>query len=161
VRLLHREHPGPGRCLTRVSEKSKLLRVTRRAVVSLVSSLLFLGAGCGGDGDGGVTVGDPVAGKAVFEQQGCGNCHTFTAAGSTRNQGPNLDEVVRRYDAAFIRESIVDPEAYVEKGAGGSIGSDKIYRDIMPAFGPNPETEQNRLTDQQIADLIGFLTQGQ
>jgi mono/diheme cytochrome c family protein len=149
-------------CLTRVSEKSKLLRVTRRVgVVSLVCSLLFLGAGCGGDGDGGVTVGDPVAGKAVFEQQGCGNCHTFTAAASNRNQGPNLDEVVRRYDAAFIRESIVDPEAFVEKGVEGSIGGDRIYRDIMPAFGPNPETEQNRLTDQQIADLIGFLTQGQ
>ena len=104
-------------------------------------------------------VGDPIAGKVVFEQQGCGNCHTFAAAGSNRNQGPNLDEVVRRYDAALIRESIVDPAANLKKGAGGSIGGDGSYQDIMPPFGPNPETEENRLTDQQLADLVSFLTQ--
>ncbi len=107
-----------------------------------------------------VAVGDPVAGKAVFEQQGCGNCHTFAAAGSTHNVGPNLDEAVRRYDAAFVRESIVDPQAYIERGAGGSIGGDRSYNDIMPAFGPTSDLGANRLTDQQIADLVSFLTQG-
>ncbi len=131
--------------------------MSRAGGVSLVCALLVL-AGCGGDGDGEVAVGDPIGGKVVFDQQGCGNCHTFAAAGSNRNNGPNLDEVVRRYDAAFIRESIVDPAAYIEKGVGGSIGGDRSYADIMPAFGPNPDTEANRLTDEQVADLVSFLT---
>ena len=144
------------------------MTVKRTPVLLGVAALAALGTGCGGDGGGGgevavsdpvVVVGDPVAGKAVFEQQGCGNCHTFAAAGSNRNIGPNLDEVVRRYDAAFVRESIVDPQAYVERGAGGSIGGDKSYKDIMRAFGSNAEIDENRITDQQIADLVSFLTQ--
>ena len=140
--------------------------MTRAGGVSFVSALLFSVAGCGGDGDGGggatseVAVGDPKRGKVVFEQQGCGNCHTFDAAESTKNQGPNLDEVARRYDAAFIRESIVDPASYIEKGVGGSIGGDTSYRNIMLRLGPDPETEANRLTDAQLADLVSFLTQG-
>ena len=137
-----------------------MLPAMRRARgVTLVCALLFVVTGCGGDGDDEVTVGDPIAGKVVFEQQGCGNCHTLAAVGSNRNVGPNLDEVVRRYDAAFIEESIVNPAAYLEKGSGGSIGGERSYQDIMPPFGPNPETEANRLTDQQVADLVSFLTQ--
>ena len=134
-------------------------------LLAVTCASLFLGAGCGGDGAGGESagrsaVGDPVAGKTVFEQQGCGNCHTFAAAGSTKNQGPNLDEVARRYDAPFIRESIVDPSAYIEKGVSGSIGGGTSYRNIMLAFGSNPDTEANRLTEQQMADLVSFLTEG-
>ncbi len=139
------------------------MTVRRMLLLLAVAALAALGTECGGDGDREVTVavavGDPVAGKAVFEQQGCGNCHTFEAAGSTKNQGPNLDEVARRYDAAFIRQSIVDPSAYIEKGVSGSIGGDTSYRDLMLSYGPNPTTEANRLTDQQLADLVGFLTQ--
>ena len=127
----------------------------------MVCALLVAGCGSDGDGDGGGegAVGDPTRGKVVFAQQGCGNCHTFAAAGSSKNTGPNLDEVARRYDAAFIRESIVDPAAYLEKGVSGSIGGDASYRNIMLPFGPNPVTEANRLTEQQLADLVGFLTQ--
>jgi mono/diheme cytochrome c family protein len=133
-------------------------------IVSLGFALLVLAAGCGQDGAGSDTgsgeaaVGDPKRGAVVFSEQGCGNCHTFAAAGSTKNQGPNLDDVASRYDAAFIRQSIVDPSAYIERGAEGSIGGDRSYRNIMLAFGPNPTTEANRLTEQQLADLVGFLT---
>ena len=35
--------------------------------------------------------GDPVAGKAVFAAQGCGVCHTLSAAGTAGQVGPNLD----------------------------------------------------------------------
>lgn len=31
-------------------------------------------------------------GKAVFETAGCGGCHTLSAAGSSGNVGPNLDD---------------------------------------------------------------------
>ena len=36
--------------------------------------------------------GDPVAGKAVFLREGCGNCHTLAAAGTNGSYGPNLDQ---------------------------------------------------------------------
>jgi mono/diheme cytochrome c family protein len=126
--------------------------------------LIVLAAGCGGGGGGATTaaapVGDPVAGKTLFEQQGCGNCHTFEAAGSTKNQGPNLNEVAGRYEAPFIRQSIVDPMAYIEKGVSGSIGGAKPYRPVMPTYGSEAPTDANRLSDQQLADLVSFIEQG-
>ena len=35
--------------------------------------------------------GDATAGKAVFAAQGCGQCHTLSAAGTSGTVGPNLD----------------------------------------------------------------------
>ena len=66
--------------------------------------------------------GGPGAGKAVFAANGCGACHTLKAAGSAGKLGPDLDKLVA--DAAragkpldaFIHESIVNPDAYIEKG---------------------------------------------
>ena len=93
-------------------------------------------------------------------EQGCGNCHTFKAAGTTRNIGPNLDKVAAKYDEAFIRESIVDPNAYIEKGVAGSIGGDTEYGTEMGSYGPDAELEVNRLTEQDLADLVAYLTSG-
>jgi mono/diheme cytochrome c family protein len=89
--------------------------------------------------------GDPAAGKEVFLAQGCGNCHTFSAGGSTGAVGPNLDEVLKGKDAAFIRESIVDPNKQIAKG-----------------YAPNvmPRDFGQKLTPKQIDDLVAFLTQG-
>ena len=42
-----------------------------------------------------VAGGGPAAGKAVFEAQGCGACHTFKAAGATGKVGPDLDNIVQ------------------------------------------------------------------
>jgi cytochrome c oxidase subunit 2 len=64
----------------------------------------------------------PGAGKAVFTSNGCGACHTLKAAGATGKIGPDLDNLPA--DAAragkpleaFVRESIVNPDAYIEKG---------------------------------------------
>ena len=69
-------------------------------------------------GGGGATA----AGKKAFDDNGCGACHTLVAAGSTGKIGPDLDKL-KAYAAAahqpldaFIRESIIKPNAYVEKG---------------------------------------------
>jgi mono/diheme cytochrome c family protein len=125
--------------------------------------LVVLGAGCGGgDGDGEqgeATAGDPARGKEIFLASGCGACHTFTAAGTSRNVGPNLDEAAKMYPAEFMRESIVDPKAFIEKGTSGSIGGDQEYGTAMPAYGPE-ELAQQKLSEQQIADLVAFLTTG-
>ena len=88
------------------------------------------------------STGDPAAGKAVFVSQNCGSCHTFSAAGSTGAVGPNLDDALKGKAAAFVRESIVDPNKQIAKG---------FQPNIMPAdFG-------QKLTPKQIQDLVAFL----
>lgn len=82
----------------------------------LVAGLLGATSGCGGKGGGvGLATGDPDAGKTVFESQGCVHCHTFAAAGSIRNAGPNLDEAARRYPAEF--QELADLVAFIENRA--------------------------------------------
>ncbi len=89
--------------------------------------------------------GDPAAGEQVFNAQGCGSCHAFSAAGSSGSVGPDLDEALKGKDAAFVRESIVDPNKEIATGFPPS---------VMPGnFG---ET----LTPEQLDDLVAFLQTG-
>jgi mono/diheme cytochrome c family protein len=92
--------------------------------------------------------GDPAAGAALFKSQGCGGCHTFKAAGTNGNVGPDLDKLPQYAKTAnrgsladFTHESIANPSAYIEKG----------YPNAMPNFGQT-------LSDKQIADLVAYLT---
>ncbi len=128
----------------------------RKVGTALLAVLGLAATGCGGGET--VETGSPARGAAVFATQGCGNCHTFAAAKSIRNVGPNLDQVVERYDADFIRTSLVDPQAYIEAGSGGSIGGEKRYQQIeMPSFGPDAELGENQISDQDIEDLVAYL----
>lgn len=76
---------------------------------------------------GGATSGP--AGLAVFQQFGCGGCHTLKPAGATGTTGPDLDNL-KQYAVqahrgtltAFIKESIVNPGAYIQPG----------YQNLMP-----------------------------
>jgi cytochrome c oxidase subunit 2 len=87
------------------------------------------------------------AGRAVFEEQGCGSCHTFTPAGTSANAGPNLDELPELARRAgrpleeFVRQSIVEPDAYVERGFGANV---------------MPETYA-QLPEQQLDALVQYL----
>lgn len=62
------------------------------------------------------------SGKAVFANNGCAACHTFAAAGAKGKVGPDLDKLREEAQRAgqpleqFIRQSIVDPNAYLEPG---------------------------------------------
>ena len=89
--------------------------------------------------------GDPTAGKQVFVDQGCGSCHTFAAAGSSGSVGPDLDEALTGKDAAFVRESIVDPN-----------------KEIAQGYQPNvmPDDFGHTLTPKQVDDLVAFLQSG-
>ena len=88
--------------------------------------------------------GDPAAGKEVFASAGCVGCHTFKAAGSNATIGPDLDTALQGKDAAFVLESIVAPNDEITEG---------FQANIMPStFGES-------LSDQQLADLVAFLTQ--
>lgn len=81
-------------------------------------------------------------GKGVFLSTGCGSCHTFAAAGTRATIGPNLDTTLKGKSAAFVRQSIVDPNATIASGH---------QQDVMPT------TYQSQLTARQIADLVTFL----
>jgi cytochrome c oxidase subunit 2 len=89
-------------------------------------------------------------GLAVFNSNGCSGCHTFKPAGSSATTGPDLDNLpayARRAGkplALFVRESIVDPNAYIEKG---------YQPNIMPSTFKS-------LPKQQLDALVQFLTGG-
>ena len=95
---------------------------------------------------GGAAGGGP--GLAVFNNQGCSACHTFKPAGSSATTGPDLDNLAadaRRAGQpldAFVRESIIDPNAYIEKG---------YQPNIMPRT-------FKLLPKQQLDALVQFLT---
>jgi cytochrome c551/c552 len=138
-----------------------------RLFVAVLGGVILLQAACG-NGNGGELAeareADPARGLAVYAEMGCWTCHEFSAAtaaipGDARSVGPNLDEVARLYDADFIRESITDPGAYIEKGASGSIEGDEEYGTPMPAFGPDA-AEPRTLTEAQLADLVAFIVSG-
>ena len=87
-------------------------------------------------------------GKAVFLASGCSTCHTFKPAGSHGTIGPDLDtkpqadaKKAHMPLAAFVRESIVKPGAYISPG----------YPNVMPKnFG-------KKLTKTQLAALVSFI----
>jgi cytochrome c oxidase subunit II len=85
-----------------------------------------------------------VAGRAVFADNNCGSCHTLADAGTNGTVGPNLDDGLAGRDEAFVRTSIVDPEAEIADGYQGG---------IMP-----PNYEQTLAPDELDA-LVTYLTE--
>ena len=137
----------------------------RRAVLTLavLAGFAVLVAGCGGATTTTPTPktvigtvpkptavkGNAAAGKSVFASQGCGSCHTFAPAGSNGKVGPNLDNLAADAQKAnqgsledYTKTSIQDPNAYIVPG---------FPKGVMPTF--------SSLSDQQLADLVAFLTQ--
>ena len=142
----------------------------RIALGAVVLVLLGLATGCadgnesaGTSGTPTVLAGDPEGGKQVFLDHGCWQCHTVPSLeGETprpmRNIGPRLDLAGRTYDAPFIRRSIVEPRAYIEKGESGSIGGTVEYRTHMPTFGAAQDAPYH-MSEQQLADLVAFIVE--
>jgi cytochrome c oxidase subunit I len=73
------------------------------------------------------------AGKTVFADAGCGNCHTLAAAGAKGTVGPNLDQAKPGYALVVDR---------VTNGFGN-----------MPSF-------KGQLTTTQIQDVAAFVSGG-
>ena len=152
--LIPRRDPGfPGRNLRVFVLVAVLLVVAMLAAVELAGESHEEEAGGGteaaetqegGNGGDGAAAGDPAAGREVFTSAGCNTCHTLADAGATAQVGPNLDEVLRGQDAAFIHESIVNPNAMVAEG-----------------FPPNvmPGNYGEQLSEQELADLVAYLVQ--
>ncbi len=89
------------------------------------------------------------AGAAVFENNGCGGCHVFSPANSQGQVGPSLNELEQQARRAgkpledFVRESIVEPEAYLEPD----------YPNVMPkTFAQLPAEQLDALVQYLVGD---------
>jgi mono/diheme cytochrome c family protein len=74
----------------------------------------------------------------------CGICHALKAAGTSATTGPDLDEALAGEDAAFIQESIVDPNKEIAEG-------------FQP--GIMPQDFETTLTPQDLKGLVDYLLQ--
>jgi mono/diheme cytochrome c family protein len=88
-------------------------------------------------------------GKAIFLSAGCAACHTFKPAGATGKIGPDLDTTPEKDAkatnmalAAFVKESIVNPSAYLSPG----------YKNLMP------NTFASTLGAAKIDALVSYIT---
>ena len=91
----------------------------------------------------------PGAGLAVFNNNGCGGCHTFKPANSKGTVGPDLDDLSASAKKAgkplepFVRESIVDPNAYIAPGYSPN---------VMPkTFGTLPKSQLDALVQYLVS----------
>ncbi len=83
-------------------------------------------------------------GAQVFLAQGCGSCHTLAALPDVAigNVGPNLDEVLPGQTPKDVQNSIVDPNATIEKG--------------FPS-GVMPQNYGDVLSPKELQDLADYL----
>jgi cytochrome c oxidase subunit 2 len=84
-----------------------------------------------------------VAGKAQTGATACGTCHTLADAGTTGQVGPDLGKVLAGKDAAFIKQSIENPDAVIAPG---------FMKGIMP---PN---YRDTLSPAEIDALVAYLS---
>src|SRR5436305_12052027 len=88
-----------------------------------------------------------VSGATVFKNNPCGSCHTLKAAGTTGKIGPDLDKLPQYAQQAgqpieqFIHTSIVDPNAYTQKG---------YPKNVMPPFANLPKAQLDALVQYLI-----------
>jgi mono/diheme cytochrome c family protein len=116
-------------------------------VALAIVALLTVGVLAGGA----FAAGSPKAGKAVWNANGCGGCHTFKAAGSTGKVGPVITRAeiaasakrAKKTVPVYIRTSIVAPSAYTVKG---------FKKGLMPSYA--------RLSKKQLDDLVAFVQKG-
>ncbi len=132
-------------------------RVRPRCAIALVAgTLAVIGCGGGGSSGGGSSSSEstPAPGandaEQLFASNGCSGCHTLAKAGSNGTTGPNLDkQLVADAKAAgkpvpeFVRQSIVDPDAYIAKGYSAG---------VMPKdFG-------DKLSSEQLSALVDYIS---
>jgi cytochrome c oxidase subunit 2 len=72
-------------------------------------------------------------GKKLFAANGCGGCHKLAEAGSQGGVGPDLDNALKGKDAAFIKESIENPNAEIAKGFQPGIMPQNFKQTLQPS----------------------------
>ena len=111
----------------------------------ILLTIALLIAACGGDDSAGMSA-EAVEGSEIYQRAGCAACHGSNGEGGV---GPRLiglldseielqDGSVIVADEAYIRESIVDPQAKIRAG----------YEIAMP---------ENPLTDDEVEKVIEYI----
>ncbi len=87
-------------------------------------------------------------GEQIFTAAGCAGCHTLAKAKANGKIGPSLDNLKQAAQQlgkgkpdAYVRQSILDPNAVVVKGFPAG---------VMPPF-------KGKLSDQQVQALVSYL----
>ena len=107
----------------------------------------------GGGGSGDASEGGPAAsvnGAQLFTENGCGGCHQLARAKTSGQTGPSLDQLAAsarkngkgKSPEEYVREAIVDPNAFV-----------------VPGFpeGTMPQNFGKDLSPEQIDALVAYL----
>ncbi|MCL5976892.1 MAG: cytochrome c [Nitrospirae bacterium] len=84
----------------------------------------------------GVAVKELTEGQRVYQALTCSNCHMISGIGGTT--GPDLTNVGKNRDGAWLLGHFKDPKAYVPNSA-------------MPAYGHLSEKDLNALTDYMVS----------
>lgn len=110
-------------------------------LIALVFGLAACGGSSSGGGDDAAAAGDKLFHQAVIgTQAGCGTCHSVTP--DEVIVGPSLAGIATRGDEAYIRESILDPEAKLVDG--------------FPS-GTMPQVWGDELSDEQLDQIVAYL----
>src|SRR5690348_12007897 len=91
----------------------------RRTSAAANGSTPVGGGGHGGSGGQTASAGAKAIftnGKSATGATACGACHTLSDAGTSGTTGPDLDQVLKGQNAAFIKQSILQPNAKIAKG---------------------------------------------
>jgi mono/diheme cytochrome c family protein len=119
-----------------------------------VAAYVAQAAGAPGVDVGGLaTAGEPLGqtadrGKRIFNASGCGSCHALADVGTSATVGPSLDNLAAASPQPgltpeeYIRQSIVDPEAFVVPG---------FPPDGMPSY-------RSRLNAEEVDAVVAYLT---
>ena len=141
IRTITQKSPLP-------SQKTASVPTTGAATTSAASTSSKTTSTSGSSGGG-----NAAAGKAVFASSGCASCHTFKPANASGTIGPDLDTAptldAKRANmgmAAFVKKSILDPNAYVPKG---------YHSGVMP------QSLGAQLSPKQLNDLVTFIVANQ
>ena len=81
-------------------------------------------------------------GRRVFNGAGCGACHVLSDAGAAGTAGPDLDRSLANRSRAFIRESIVEPDAAIARGYSAGV---------------MPTDFRSQLARRELAALVAYL----
>jgi cytochrome c oxidase subunit 2 len=87
------------------------------------------------------------AGKLVYEQQGCGNCHDADGT----NRGPTLAGIYRSQVKLKNGQSAIADEAYLRKAI--MTPTEEIadtYQQIMPSY-------NDQITEEQLLQVIEYI----
>lgn len=134
-----------------IDEEAGVARIPIEQAMELVVERGFMitpGApGVAGTPGPGETEGAAAQGQRLFQELGCDGCHT----GAPDAVGPPLQGIIGEevrlqsgetvtVDEAYLRESILNPEAKIVEG----------YQPIMPSF-------QGEVSEEQLAALIAYI----